>query len=52
VFEVEFRGVGKASGADIQTRVYQAASFRNRKVVRVQGFRTAAQALEAVGLRA
>jgi ketosteroid isomerase-like protein len=50
VFEVEFRGVGKASGADIRTRVYQAASFRNRKVVRVQGFRTAAEALEAVGL--
>jgi ketosteroid isomerase-like protein len=51
VFEVEFRGVGKASGADIRTRVYQAASFRNRKVARVQGFRTAAEALEAVGLR-
>jgi ketosteroid isomerase-like protein len=51
VFEVEFRGVGKGSGADIRTRVYQAASFRNRKVVRVQGFRTAAEALEAVGLR-
>jgi ketosteroid isomerase-like protein len=51
VFEVEFRGAGKASGADIRTRVYQSASFRNRKVVRVQGFRTAAEALEAVGLR-
>jgi ketosteroid isomerase-like protein len=51
VFEVEFRGMGKASGADIRTRVYQAALFRKNKVVRVQGFRTAAEALEAVGLR-
>ena len=51
VFEVEFRGLGKASGADIRTRVYQAVSFRDRKVVRVQGFRTAVEALEAVGLR-
>ena len=51
VFEVEFRGMGKASGADIRTRVYQAALFRKARVVRVQGFRTAAEALEAVGLR-
>ena len=51
VLEVEFRGMGKASGADIRTRVYQAVSFRDRKVVRVQGFRTAVEALEAVGLR-
>jgi ketosteroid isomerase-like protein len=51
VVEVEFRGTGKSSGADIRTTVYQAASFRDRKVTRVQGFRTAAEALEAVGLR-
>jgi ketosteroid isomerase-like protein len=50
VVEVEFRGMGKVSGADIRTTVYQAASFRERKVTRVQGFRTAAEALEAVGL--
>jgi ketosteroid isomerase-like protein len=51
VLKVEFRGMGKASGADIRTSVYQAASFRAGKVTRVQGFRTAAEALEAVGLR-
>jgi hypothetical protein len=43
--------MGKASGADIRTTVFQAASFRDGKVTRVQGFRTAAEALEAVGLR-
>ena len=51
VLKVEFRGMGKASGADIRTSVYQAASFRAGKVTRVHGFRTAAEALEAVGLR-
>jgi ketosteroid isomerase-like protein len=51
VIEVEFRGMGKASGADIRTSVFQAASFRNGKVTRVQGFRSADDALEAVGLR-
>lgn len=52
VVEVEFQGMGKASGADIRTTVYQAASFRDGKVTRVQGFRTAAEAVESVGLRA
>lgn len=50
VVEVDFLGMGRASGADIRTTVYQAASFRNGKVLRVQGFRTAAEALGAVGL--
>ena len=50
VLEVEFQGMGKASGADIRTTVYQAASFRDGKVTRVEGFRTAAEALESVGL--
>ena len=50
VIEVVFEGMGRASGADIRTTLYQAASFRDGKVVRVQGFRTAAEALEAVGL--
>jgi ketosteroid isomerase-like protein len=51
VVEVEFRGMEKASGADIRTTVYQAVSFRDGKVTSVQGFRTAADALKAVGLR-
>jgi ketosteroid isomerase-like protein len=50
VLEVEFRGMGKASGADIRTAIFQAFSFRDGKVTRVQGFRTAAEALEAVKL--
>jgi ketosteroid isomerase-like protein len=50
VVEVDFLGMGRASGADIRTTVYQAASFRNGKVLSVQGFRTAAEALGAVGL--
>ena len=51
VLEVEFRGMGKASGADIRTTLYQAISFRHGKVTRVQGFRTATEALEVAGLR-
>jgi len=51
VLEVEFRGMGKTSRADIRTTVYQAASFRDGKVTSVRGFRTAAEALAAVGLR-
>ena len=51
VVEVEFRGTGKASGAAIRASVFQAVSFRDRKVTRVQGFRSAGEALEAVGLR-
>jgi hypothetical protein len=42
--------MGKASGADIRTTIFQAVSFRDGKVTRVQGFRAATEALEAVGL--
>ena len=38
------------SGADFHTRVYQAAAFRDGKVAKAHGFRTAEEALEAVGL--
>jgi ketosteroid isomerase-like protein len=51
VVEVDFLGMGRASGADIRTTVYQAASFRHGKVEFVKGFRIAAEAVEAVGLR-
>lgn len=50
VVEVDFLGMGRASGAEIRTTVYQAASFGDGKVLSVQGFRTAAEALDAVGL--
>ena len=48
VVEVVFEGIGRASGADIRTTVYQAASFRDGKVARVQGFRSAEEALGAL----
>jgi ketosteroid isomerase-like protein len=51
VVEVEFRGTGKASGAAIRASVFQAVAFRDSKVTRVEGFRSAGEALEAVGLR-
>ena len=52
VAQVEFRGTGKTSGAEIRETVFQTASFRDGKVTRVQGFRSLAEALEAAGLRA
>jgi ketosteroid isomerase-like protein len=51
VVEVEFQGMGRASGADVRTTVFQAATFRDGKVTRVEGFRDRAEALEAVALR-
>jgi ketosteroid isomerase-like protein len=50
VVKVEFQGMGRASGADTRTTVFQVVSFRGRKVTRVEGFRDRAEALEAVGL--
>jgi hypothetical protein len=49
VVKVDFLGMGGASGADIRTTVYQAASFRDGKVLSVHGFRTAGETLRAVG---
>jgi ketosteroid isomerase-like protein len=49
VVKVDFLGMGRASGADIRTTVYQAASFREGKVQSVHGFRTAGEALGAMG---
>jgi ketosteroid isomerase-like protein len=48
VVEVEFQGVGKASGADTRTTVFQVISFHHGKVMRVEGFRDRAEALEAL----
>jgi ketosteroid isomerase-like protein len=52
VLEVEFQGVGRASGADTRTTVFQVVSFRDGRVARVEGFRDRRRALEAMGLRA
>jgi ketosteroid isomerase-like protein len=51
VAKVEFCGMGRASGADVRTTVFQAVSFRDGRTIRVQGCRTGPEALEAVGLR-
>jgi ketosteroid isomerase-like protein len=45
------RGVGEESGAATDFRYFQVWTFRGRKVIRLEGFRERAEALEAVGLR-
>lgn len=50
VVRVEFQGMGKASGADTRTTVFQVASFGDGEVARVTGFRDRAEALKAAGL--
>jgi ketosteroid isomerase-like protein len=52
LLEVEFQGMGRASGADTRTTVFQVVSFRDGRVARVEGFRDRTEALEAVGPRA
>jgi ketosteroid isomerase-like protein len=44
------KGKGRASGADVTTRLYGAWTLRERKVVRVAWFQSRDEALEAVGL--
>jgi ketosteroid isomerase-like protein len=48
VVEVEFQGIGMASGADTRTTVFQLISFQAGKVIRVEGFRERTEALDAV----
>jgi ketosteroid isomerase-like protein len=52
VFRVEFQGMGRASGADTRTTVFQVVSFRDGRVARVESFRDRRDALGAEGLRA
>jgi ketosteroid isomerase-like protein len=47
VFEVEFQGMGVASGADTRTTVFQVVSFRDGGVARVESFRDRREALAA-----
>ena len=51
VATVRQRGVGRESGAATELRYFQVWSFRDRKVIRLENFRTEAEALEAAGLR-
>jgi ketosteroid isomerase-like protein len=48
VVKVEFQGMGRTSGADTRTTVFQVVSFREAKVTRVEGFRDRTEALDAV----
>jgi ketosteroid isomerase-like protein len=47
---ITMRGQGRASGADVMTRLYGAWTLRDQKVVRVAWFQTREEALDAVGL--
>jgi ketosteroid isomerase-like protein len=38
VVAVSFQGMGRASGADVRAKVFQAISFNEGQVTRVQGF--------------
>ena len=44
-------GTGESSGVETELRYFQVWSFRDGKVVRLEGFRDRARALEAAGLR-
>jgi ketosteroid isomerase-like protein len=43
-------GRGKETGAQVESRTWQALTFRDDKVVHCRGYATKAEALEAVGL--
>jgi Ketosteroid isomerase-related protein len=45
-----FRARGRASGASVDSRLYEVYSLRNRKLIRVDEFGERASALEAAGL--
>jgi ketosteroid isomerase-like protein len=49
LIELTFHGIGRRSGADTRTTIFQVISFRDGRVVRVHGFRDRTEALEAVG---
>ena len=51
VATVRQRGVGRESGAATELRYFQVWSFRGRKVIWLENFRSEAEALEAAGLR-
>jgi ketosteroid isomerase-like protein len=46
-----FRARGRASGVEVEARLYEVYTMRNRKILRVDEFRERADALEAAGLR-
>ena len=52
VVAVRQRGVGSGSGAETEFRYFHVWSFRGGKVIRLETFRTRAEAREAAGLSA
>jgi uncharacterized protein len=48
---VHQHGAGRASGVPTQARYFTLWTFRGGKVIRLEGFRERAEALEAAGLR-
>jgi ketosteroid isomerase-like protein len=44
------RGVGESSGIETEIRYFQLWSFRGEKVIRIEGFRERADALDAAGI--
>jgi ketosteroid isomerase-like protein len=50
VVAIYFRGRGRRSGIEIDTRLYEIYFLREEKIVRVQEFTDRAEALEAAGL--
>ena len=50
VVQLRMSGQGKASGADVDVRFYQALTLRSGMVVRVEWYTERAEALKAAGL--
>ena len=47
---VRFQGRGRASGIEIDTRLYEVDTLRDGKVLRIDEYEDRAEALEAAGL--
>ena len=47
---VRFRGRGRASGIEIDARLYEVYTLRDGKVLRIDEYEHRAEALEAAGL--
>ena len=49
--KVRFQGRGRASGVEVDTRLYEVYTLRDGKVLRIDEYEHRAEALEAAGLR-
>ena len=48
--KVRFQGRGRASGVEVDTRLYEVYTLRDGKVLRIDEYEDRAEALEAAGL--